>query len=98
MPDEKPLYVQIRDQLEQAVIQKELNPGDKLPSVTALAKKIGVTQATIRRALEDLSKKGYTKCHVVRGTFIEDIKPEQAGALVAMDASEKNLEMFCWTV
>ncbi len=72
--DDKPLYVQIRDQLEQAIVANELKPGDKLPSVAVLAKEIGVTQATIRRALEDLSKKGYTKCHVGRGTFIEDTK------------------------
>ncbi len=70
--DDKPLYVQIRDRLEQAIADKELKPGDKLPSVAALSKKAGVTQATIRRALEDLSKQGYTKCHVGRGTFIED--------------------------
>ncbi|MCD4676509.1 MAG: PLP-dependent aminotransferase family protein [Desulfobacula sp.] len=71
---DKPLYVQIRDRLEQAIVDKELVPGDKLPSVTAFSKEIGVTQATIRRALEDLSKQGFTKCYVGRGTFIEDFE------------------------
>ncbi len=68
---EKPLYCQIRDQLEEAIRSGALKAGDKLPAVSALAKEIGVTQATIRRALEDLSKAGRTRCHVGRGTFIE---------------------------
>jgi 2-aminoadipate transaminase len=69
-----PLYIQIREQIEDAITSKVLKPGDKLPSVTLLSKEIGVTQATVRRAMEDLSKKGYTKCHVGRGTFIEDLE------------------------
>jgi len=71
---DKPLYAQIRDRLQQAIADKELSPGDKLPSVAAFAKDVGVTQCTIRRALEDLSKQGFTKCHVGRGTFIEDFQ------------------------
>jgi DNA-binding transcriptional regulator YhcF (GntR family) len=69
-----PLYIQIREQIEQAITSRVLKPGDKLPSVASLSKEIGVTQATIRRAMEDLSKKGYTKCHVGRGTFIEALE------------------------
>ncbi len=67
-----PLYMQIRNKIEEAIVQGELSPGDKLPSVTRLAKDIGVTQATVRRALQDLSTEGLTCCHVGRGTFIQD--------------------------
>jgi DNA-binding transcriptional MocR family regulator len=74
---DKPLYIQIRDQLEFAIIEGELKPGDKLLSVASMAKKIGVTQTTVRRALEDLSKAGHTKCHVGRGTFIENAESLQ---------------------
>ncbi len=66
----KPLYVQIRDRIQQAILEKELSPGDKLPSVAAFAKQVGVTQATIRRAMEDLTQQGLTQCHVGRGTFV----------------------------
>ena len=74
---DKPLYAQIRDRLERAIADKELKPGDKLPSVAAFAKEVGVTQATIRRALEDLSKLGFTKCHVGRGTFVENFETQE---------------------
>lgn len=71
-----PLYIQIRDLIQQAIRNGQLNPGDRLPSVSALAKEIGVTQATIRRALQDLSDAGQACCQVGRGTFIQS--PEAA--------------------
>lgn len=67
-----PLYIQIRDNIIHAIEKRQLKPGDKLPPVASLAKEIGVTQATIRRAIEDLKKIGHTKCYVGRGTFIKD--------------------------
>ncbi len=67
-----PLYIQIRDSIIEAIDKKSLAPGDKLTSVCGLAKEIGVTQATIRRALQDLGNAGHTECHVGRGTFITD--------------------------
>lgn len=67
-----PLYIQIRDSIIEAVHSQELTFGDKLPAVSLLAKEIGVTQATVRRALQDLGSAGFTECHVGRGTFICD--------------------------
>ncbi len=67
-----PLYIQIRDVIQEAIRQGELHPGDRLPSVSSLAKEIGVTQATVRRALQDLSDAGQACCHVGRGTFIQN--------------------------
>lgn len=75
---DQPLYIQIRNSIEQAILQGKLQKGDRLPPVTVLAKEIGVTQATIRRALKDLGAAGYTKCHVGRGTFIRDPEGETA--------------------
>lgn len=66
-----PLYIQIRDVIQEAIRQGELHSGDRLPSVSSLAKEIGVTQATVRRALQDLSDAGQACCHVGRGTFIQ---------------------------
>jgi len=66
-----PLYIQLRDQVTGLIAQGVLQPGDKLPPVTVLAKQIGVTPATIRRAVEDLTAFGHAECHVGRGTFIK---------------------------
>ncbi len=75
-----PLYIQIRDNIIEAVQSQELSFGDKLPAVSLLAKEIGVTQATVRRALQDLGSAGYTECHVGRGTFICDPESTEPAA------------------
>ncbi len=67
---EKPLYAQIRDALQADIQEGTLKPGDRLPTVMAFAKEAGVTQATVRRALEDLAKARYIVSHVGRGTFV----------------------------
>jgi len=43
--------------------------------VDAFSKELGVTQATIRRALKDLKDAGYVDSHVGRGTFV--VEPQQ---------------------
>lgn len=92
---DQPLYAQIRDSLENAINNKALQPGDKLPPVASLAKEVGVTQATIRRALEDLSKQGYTKCHVGRGTFIENYEDKKNnGANVPANPEKDGFNVF----
>ncbi|MFT5699519.1 MAG: 2-aminoadipate transaminase [Desulforhopalus sp.] len=74
-----PLYVQIRTIISDGVEQGKLKPGDRLPSVIELAKIIGVTQATVRRALKDLRTTGHTSCHVGRGTFVHAPDSDESG-------------------
>lgn len=89
-----PLYMQIRDRIIGAIDSAALTPGDKLPPVSALAKEIGVTQATVRRALQDLVKEGYAECHVGRGTFVRDASArnltEQTASLEQEPISQPN--------
>ncbi len=85
-----PLYMQIRANIEAAIQTGQLSPGDKLPSVSCMAKDIGVTQATVRRALQDLGKAGHTYCHVGRGTFIQDAgHAPQDGQAENIDESDR---------
>lgn len=71
-----PLYIQIRDGIKNAIKNKTLKGGDKLPAVATFSKEIGVTACTIRRAFEDLTKEGIAHCHVGRGTFINEKKED----------------------
>ncbi|BHH84616.1 aminotransferase-like domain-containing protein [Desulforhopalus sp. 52FAK] len=73
-----PLYVQIKSLIEESIETGALKPGDRLPSVIDLAKRIGVTQATVRRALKDLRVTGHTSCHVGRGTFVQNPDDQQS--------------------
>ena len=67
-----PLYIQIREDLRRSILAGTLTPGERLPPVTALAETKGVTAATIRRALQDLTDEGLISSHVGRGTFVTD--------------------------
>ena len=73
---EKPLYAQIRDALKALIDHNELKPGDQLPTVVSLASQTGVTQCTVRRAYEDLTKAGILVSQVGRGTFVCELEPE----------------------
>ena len=65
-----PLYIQIREDLRRSIVSGSLKAGERLPPVTALAAEKGVTAATIRRALQDLTEEGLIFSHVGRGTFV----------------------------
>lgn len=65
-----PLYAQIANDLRNGIASGALTPGTRLPAVTELAAKRGVTAATIRRALKDLTEEGLVNSHVGRGTFV----------------------------
>ena len=69
---ETPLYVQLRDALLRRIEETPLKVGDRLPTVTALSRQLGVTATTVRRALEDLTREGRVVAHVGRGTFVAD--------------------------
>ncbi|HJO92977.1 MAG TPA: PLP-dependent aminotransferase family protein [Victivallales bacterium] len=67
---EKPLYAQIRDKIINSIKDGVIKKDERLPTVVGLAKDIGVTQATINRAFEDLTKDGWIISYVGRGTFV----------------------------
>src|SRR6266496_1562490 len=53
-----PLYFQVTGQLEAAIDNGDLAPGDRLPNEVDLAKELGLSRPTMRRALEELVGKG----------------------------------------
>lgn len=71
----EPLFQQIKDQIITQIHQNELNEGDALPSMRALAKVLKVSVITTKRAYEELEKEGYVISTVGRGTFIAGQQP-----------------------
>jgi GntR family transcriptional regulator len=49
-----PLFFQIRETLQRQIIEGHLKVGDQLPSIAQLAEAIGVSQVTVRRAMDKL--------------------------------------------
>lgn len=53
-----PLYYQIAQQIEQAIERGELGPGTKLENEIQLADRLGLSRPTMRRAIQELVRKG----------------------------------------
>ncbi|MBQ9535349.1 MAG: GntR family transcriptional regulator [Clostridia bacterium] len=65
-----PLYMQIKEQIKDAVLKGELADGELLPSIRTFANDIRVSVLTIRRVYEELEKEGFAVTQAGRGTFV----------------------------
>ena len=67
--DARPIYEQVKDGLRRLVVTGALQPGDKLPSVRALATSLAINPNTIQRAYESLEREGYLYTVAGKGSF-----------------------------
>lgn len=65
-----PIYKQITDQVRLAVTTGQLQVGEQLPSVRALAEELVVNPNTVARAYADLMREGFLEARSGRGVFI----------------------------
>ncbi|AWZ47437.1 GntR family transcriptional regulator [Clostridiaceae bacterium 14S0207] len=65
-----PIYTQIMNFIKGKVINGELNPGDKVPSVRELSSQLKINPNTIQRAYGELEREGITYTQRGMGTFI----------------------------
>ena len=66
----KPIYEQITSQIKAMIMSGELQTGDPIPSMRALAKSIHVSVITVQKAYEDLQRDGFIETTVGRGSFV----------------------------
>lgn len=67
---DKPIYEQISSQVKNMIMSGELNAGENLPSMRALAKSIHVSVITVQRAYEELQRDGFIETEIGRGTYV----------------------------
>ncbi|MCR1933817.1 GntR family transcriptional regulator [Clostridium tepidum] len=67
---DQPIYEQIICQIKAAIIQGQLEEGEILPSIRNLAKEVGVSVITTKRAYEELEKEGFVETVKGKGTFV----------------------------
>ncbi|HYF59036.1 MAG TPA: GntR family transcriptional regulator [Burkholderiaceae bacterium] len=65
-----PLYRQIHDRLVQGLQAGEWKPGEAIPSETELAVRYGVSQGTVRKAIDALAAENLLVRRQGRGTFV----------------------------
>jgi len=82
----QPLHRQLYFGLREAILDRRLRPGARLPSSRAFAKDLGVSRNTVLAAFEQLLAEGYIDGRVGAGSFVSEQLPEdalQARAIVA---------------
>ncbi len=66
-----PTYLQLVQQVEQALRLGYLQPGDQLPKVREVVAELAINPNTVMKAYRDLEGKGLTAGRPGQGTFIE---------------------------
>ena len=66
----KPIYEQITDQIKAAILAGKLAEGEALPSIRFLAKELGISVITTKRAYEDLEAAGFIHTVPGKGCFV----------------------------
>lgn len=77
--DARPIYEQVKDGLRHLVVTGAILPGDKLPSVRALATSLAINPNTIQRAYEALEGEGYLYSVAGKGSFAAEQKNVDEG-------------------
>jgi DNA-binding LacI/PurR family transcriptional regulator len=97
----KPVYIQLKDQLKEAIDDGRLPPLSPMPHVTTIAKEAGVSLRTADNALLDLIKDGICFRRPKKGTFVQEknalIKRTVCGVFGNFDAAVSPLTtlLYC---
>jgi len=65
-----PLYLQIRNQLREMILDGTLSEGSRLPPERKMAVALGVNRSTVVNAYRELAADGLVEAHVGRGTTV----------------------------
>lgn len=65
-----PIYLQIKNQIRDAILNGELEVGELLPSIRLLAKELRVSVITTKRAYDELENDGYIHSVQGKGSFV----------------------------
>ena len=68
--DERPIYLQIMDQVRRALLEGSLHAEDPLPSVRDLAGQLVVNPRTVSQAYRELENEGLLYVRRGQGTFV----------------------------
>ncbi|HHW93648.1 MAG TPA: GntR family transcriptional regulator [Clostridiaceae bacterium] len=65
-----PIYLQIKNQIRDAILNGELETDELLPSIRFLAKELRVSVITTKRAYDELEKDGFIHSVQGKGSFV----------------------------
>ena len=65
-----PIYLQIKNQIRDAIINGELEADEQLPSIRFLAKELRISVITTKRAYDELEADGFIHSVQGKGSFV----------------------------
>ena len=65
-----PIYFQIEQYIRERIDNKELKPGEMIPSEREFAEKYQISRMTVRQAINNLVNEGYLQRERGKGTFV----------------------------
>ena len=69
----RPIYEQIVLAVRNSIAGRELQTGDMLPSIRSLARDLGISVITTKRAYEELEKQGLIYSEQGKGFFVNKV-------------------------
>ena len=72
LDNNRPIYLQLMERIQQDIITGVYRPGEKLPSVRDLALDAAVNPNTMQKALSELERSGLVYAQRTSGRFITD--------------------------
>jgi GntR family transcriptional regulator len=83
-----PLWGQIATRVKVAVAAGELLPGEAVPSVRELARRLRVNPATVSQAYRELAREGFLETRHGAGTFVKEVPRDRRSSALATKARE----------
>src|SRR6516164_2443023 len=81
----RPLYRQIYEGYREAIVERRLRPGQRLPSTRGLASELEISRVPVLNAFDQLLAEGYLESRVGAGTYVAGSLPGEP--LIANDRS-----------
>ncbi|MDR2247425.1 MAG: GntR family transcriptional regulator [Treponema sp.] len=86
-----PIYRQIIQQIEYAILSGRMHPGDKLPTIRSLAVALKINPNTIAKAYGELEIRGILVTQVGSGTYVSDKAPSLGEAISAEEGLNRKI-------
>lgn len=83
-----PIYTQLTQQIIEGIANKDIKPGESLPSVRSLAADLGVNMHTVNKSYHELEKKGFITIIPKTGAVVNvagEIRSVNAEQLIYME-------------
>ena len=92
LSDDRPIYLQLMEQLKMGIVSGTYPPGSRLPSVRELAADASVNPNTMQKALSELEREGLVYAQRTSGRFITEDQQMLEG--IRQDLAKQAMAQF----